>query len=145
MGLAPPRLGLGWGCFPIAGARPPLMPHLAFQPSQGDTPSGDGFMRYVLVLQFPAKDLTDYDDLVELEERLEKRLGDDLDIDGHDFGSGEGNIFIFTGDPEKTFREIKSELTFEELKVIRVAYRPDDSHQYTILWPFELQEFQVIC
>ena len=50
------------------------MPHLAFQPYQGDTPSGDGFMRYVLVLQFPAKGLTDYDDLVELENRLEKRL-----------------------------------------------------------------------
>lgn len=101
-------------------------------------------VNYVLVLQFSGKGLEDFEGLVELEDRLEASLGDQFDIDGHDFGSGEGNIFIFTDAPEKSFNAIKPELTFEELKAIRVAYRPSNSNKFTILWPPELQRFEVL-
>jgi hypothetical protein len=51
-------------------------------------------MKYQLVLQFPATSLDDYDTFVALEEILRQKICDFGEIDGHDFGSGEMNIFI---------------------------------------------------
>jgi hypothetical protein len=56
-----------------------------------------------LVLQFAANPLRDYDELVALEEQLVAALGES-EVDGHDMGSGEANIFIVTSDAQKTFR-----------------------------------------
>lgn len=53
-----------------------------------------------LVLQFAkAEDLNNYDKLLRFEEALISLLGRSADVDGHDFGSGEMNIFILTEDP----------------------------------------------
>jgi len=41
--------------------------------------------------------------MIALEEDLIEKLGDSADVDGHDMGSGERNIFIFTSDPVRTF------------------------------------------
>ena len=62
----------------------------------------------------------------------------------NEWGSGEGNIFVCTHDPVKSFADIKPELTYEELCAIRVAYHELDSDQFTILWPPELKTFKVI-
>jgi hypothetical protein len=46
------------------------------------------------------------------------------DIDGHDAGGGELNIFIRTDDPRRTFDEVKSTLLKTEFWLgVRVAHR----------------------
>jgi hypothetical protein len=60
-------------------------------------------MRYQLVLQFRGDSLADCDQMVALEDRLIEELGRSAKKDGHDCGSGETNIFIFTTDPAATF------------------------------------------
>jgi hypothetical protein len=52
--------------------------------------------KYQPVLQFDAESQKDYRRLVDFENYLTLHLGDLGDVDGHDFGSGEFNIFIFT-------------------------------------------------
>jgi hypothetical protein len=54
---------------------------------------------FQLVFQFAPWDDTQLDDLIALEERLVATIGDSGDIDGHDSGSNEANIFIRTEDP----------------------------------------------
>jgi hypothetical protein len=56
-----------------------------------------------LVLQFATNSVRDYDDLVALERQLVAELGES-EVDGHDMGSGEANIFILTADAQTTFR-----------------------------------------
>ena len=64
-------------------------------------------MNYQLVIQFEAESLDDFDHLVALEEKIESLVGDSADVDGHDFGSGTGNIFIITKEPKNTFQHLK--------------------------------------
>ena len=53
-----------------------------------------------LVLQFKADgDLGSFEKLVSFEETLSLLLGQIAEVDGHDFGSGEMNIFILTDHP----------------------------------------------
>ena len=59
-------------------------------------------MKYQLVLQFAADSTEDFDRLIELEDRLIEEL-DVATVDGHDFGSGEFNIFVLTDDPVTVF------------------------------------------
>ncbi len=102
-------------------------------------------MRYQLVLQFRGDTLADYDQMIALENRLTDDLGDSADVDGHDCGSGETNIFIFTSDPAATFRRVRQTLEHEgRLGVVTGAYREITGERYTVLWPEDsVQEFRV--
>ncbi len=60
-------------------------------------------MKYQLVLQFRGDTLADYDAMIALEDRLREELTHSANVDGHDCGAGEANIFIFTSDPKATF------------------------------------------
>ena len=51
-------------------------------------------MEHQLVLQFRGDSLADCDAMVALEHELREELGNSADVDGHDVGSGETNIFI---------------------------------------------------
>ena len=62
-------------------------------------------MKYQLVLQYADTDMS-YDELVSLEAALEAQLSQFAEVDGHDYGSGEGNIFILTDDPQGTFKAL---------------------------------------
>jgi hypothetical protein len=64
-------------------------------------------MKYQLALQFRGDSLDNFDEMVALEDELIEKLGDSADVDGHDMGSGERNIFIFTSDPARTFSEAR--------------------------------------
>jgi hypothetical protein len=64
-------------------------------------------MKYQLVLQWPASSVDDYDSMIAIEESLIEELRGDSEVDGHDAGSGQVNIFIRTGGPAKTFEDIK--------------------------------------
>ena len=63
---------------------------------------------YQLVLQWPAVSLRDYDELIELESRIISEIGTLAEVDGHDMGVGEMNIFIHTDHPKLAFEKIKS-------------------------------------
>ena len=65
-----------------------------------------------------------------------ERLGDSADVDGHDFGSGTGNIFIFTSDPAATFDRARAVLeSRQQLQTVTAAYREVEGERYTVIWP----------
>ena len=99
-------------------------------------------MEYWLVLQFDGKGLADYDALIDLENQIERELGDSAVVDGHDFGSGEGNIFIRTDDPRAILKRIDDLLSTVK-PYMRVAFRHHDEDDYTPLWPPDLGVFEV--
>jgi len=93
-------------------------------------------MRYQLVLQFPGSSLADYDAMVALEDELIEVLGDSADVDGHDVGCGETNIFIFTSDPARTFQQARPVLERRQsLPAVTAASRQVDGDEYTVIWP----------
>ena len=93
-------------------------------------------MRYQLVLQFRGDAFADYDAMVALENRLIEDLGHSAEVDGHDCGSGESNIFIFTSDPSATFWRVRQTLQQEgRLQAVTAAYREVENEHFTVLWP----------
>jgi len=102
-------------------------------------------MKYQLIVQQSCLTTKDFDRLVDIECELEEILGDSADVDGHDFGSGEANIFIFTDHPEETFKAIRTYLDASGiLSIMRIAYRDMASDDFNVLWPENLVEFKVI-
>jgi len=90
---------------------------------------------YQLVLQFPAF-AVDFDDLIAIEDELLEALEPSAKVDGHDFGSGEGNIFIHTDNPTATLEAVLPVL--KELSCAgdaTVAYRTVEGNEYTVIWP----------
>ena len=101
-------------------------------------------MTFQLVLQFNGDSLSDYDAMVTLEDELIQELGDTADVDGHDIGSGQTNIFIVTSHPESTFGRAKAVLERSQLLgAVTAAYRPATGESFTVLWPAHRQEFSV--
>lgn len=102
-------------------------------------------MRYQLVLQFRGDSLVDYDAMIALEDQLIEQLGNSAAVDGHDCGSGETNIFIFTLDPVATFQRVRPVLERAwKLQALTAAYREVDGERYTVIWPEGSQrEFRV--
>jgi hypothetical protein len=101
-------------------------------------------MKFQLVLQWPASSIKDYDAMIEVEDALAKKLSKANEVDGHDAGSGEVNIFIRTDDPKRAFNEVKAILGSYDFWVdARVAYREIAGSEYTILWPKDLTHFRV--
>jgi hypothetical protein len=100
-------------------------------------------MKYVLVLQFPssAKSLRQ---LAELEEELARELGTLAEMDGHDFGSGEGNLFIATDDPERTFARVRQVMDLGTLESLKAATRETEGEDYRPIWPPGLKEFRIL-
>src|SRR5262245_66211694 len=67
-------------------------------------------MRFQLVLQWPASSIEGYVTLVEIEEVLINGLTAGSEVDGHDAGFDQVNIFIRTDYPERTFEGDRSVL-----------------------------------
>ena len=73
-----------------------------------------------------------------------ENLSKGSEVDGHDAGSGEANIFILTDDPELTFSEAKAILgNSDHWLSARVAYREIAESRYIILWPEGLTDFRI--
>ena len=82
--------------------------------------------------------------MIEAEDVLIEHLTDEHEVDGHDFGSGEANIFVLTNDFRKAFVELKSILEAEGFwEGVRIAYREVGKDQYSVLWPQGLKDFSV--
>jgi len=102
-------------------------------------------MKYQLVVQWPSTSIKDYDAMIEVEGVLIERLSELHEVDGHDAGAGEVNIFIHTNDIGKAFDEVKAALQGENLLAgARIAYREVNKSKYTVLWPDGLKEFNIV-
>jgi hypothetical protein len=98
-----------------------------------------------LVIQFPLKaifpDEAELDSIVEIEERLDELAGGRFDVDGHDAGNGEMNIFIITDDAADTFELVREHLPAD--RKWRAGFRDDDADEYVPLAPKDLPTFEV--
>jgi hypothetical protein len=93
-------------------------------------------MNYQLVLQFKGETEDDFDLLIEIEDKLEDGLGEAGEVNGHDFGSNEMNIFIYSSEPKKCFEKSKRLIeNMDDIKRMKAAYRDIDSENFTVLWP----------
>jgi hypothetical protein len=101
-------------------------------------------MRYQLVLQFSAEGPQDFETLVDLEKLIAKRLPADSNLDGHDFGSGEFNIFVLTDRPEESFRSVQNAIQlYDRFRAFKAAYRHVGQEDFVLLWPPESDQFTV--
>ncbi|KTD59298.1 hypothetical protein [Legionella shakespearei] len=102
-------------------------------------------MKYQLVIQFPEHIYGDLDWIAEMEDRIDESLID-AEIDGHDIGNGEVNIFIHANNPINSFEVVKDILEGENivLEGIKAAYRELSSDHYIPLWPENLVDFKVV-
>jgi hypothetical protein len=101
-------------------------------------------VRYILVLQWPGDSEADFEALISIEEQVETALGRYASVDGHDFGSGEMNIFIETDRPTEAFADAAKALRESpRWGDLRAAYRKAWGGPYEILWPRGLREFSV--
>jgi len=91
-------------------------------------------------------DLRQFDAITALESELEKWLEPDAELDGHDSGSGEMNIFLRTDNPVEIFKRAKLLIDSRSgIGEVQVAYRSlDGVGDYVILWPPDLREFKVV-
>lgn len=102
-------------------------------------------MKYQLVLQFPTAEIEDFDRLLSIELQLITQLGDNHNVDGHDLGAEEMNIFIHTDDPNGAFDIVKNALTPLELETSKAAFREMSGETYIVVWPKEYDgEFTVV-
>jgi hypothetical protein len=82
-----------------------------------------------------------FDRLLALEDRLAVSVGDVAEVDGHDMGSDEANVFLLTSNPGAVFREILPALESAGiLNQVRVAFRDLHGETYTVLWPERLSD-----
>jgi hypothetical protein len=102
--------------------------------------------KYQLVMQFEASSLKDYERLVAFERKLKTELGSLADVDGHDFGQEEFNVFILTDHPKTVFEKAQGFLETQDIpNYMRAAYREatGEDEDYVVLWPPNLTEFCV--
>ena len=89
-------------------------------------------MEYQLVVQVPARAVEDFDVMIELEEAIIEVLGAAGEVDGHDLGAGEMNIFISTDDPKAAFAKLEPMLGKKRLlSSAKAAYRDADGDDFT--------------
>ncbi len=104
--------------------------------------------RYQLVIQFilDGDDGALLDEVLALEDDLIEHLDPALvDVDGHDAGSGETNLFLFTNEPAAAFAQIKPIMIAHSLLDRgAAAYRPTDGEDFVPIWPEGLQEFEIV-
>jgi hypothetical protein len=103
-------------------------------------------MKYQLVFQFAVGTSEELNSLLALEEIVlcECQKDPSSELDGHDFGMREFNIFIHTSDPQAAFvtfgnliRASRPDLPFA------AGYRAFDEDGYTPLWPQASNRFSV--
>jgi len=93
-------------------------------------------LKYQLVFQLLESCLVDFEALISFEAELIDVLREGEVVDGHDMGSGEANIFVFTDDPRATFQRAKSVLeNAGYLMNVIIAYRNVEGEDFTVIWP----------
>ena len=99
---------------------------------------------YQLVFQLRGSSQLDFEEMIALEEELRSAVGDLGDIDGHDMGQGEINIFVLTPSPIRLFESVRSlPGVARAMPRLKVAFRPLDGDDYEVLHPPGLYRFTV--
>ena len=89
-----------------------------------------------LVLQFKPWDDRPFDQLIEFEDQLMAVLEGIGEVDGHDLGSGEANIFILTDKLSPVLTRTAGVLAVSGLRSICSAgYRSLEQRSYVRVWP----------
>jgi hypothetical protein len=102
-------------------------------------------VKFQLVIQLPFSSDEDYDRLLSIEETIASGLGGLGIVDGHDFGSGEMNIFIHTDSPKATLGKILELLTNKtHLRHLKAGYKDFNDDSYIALHPPDLKRFSVV-
>jgi len=102
-------------------------------------------LKYQLVVQWPASSIDDYDALISVEDALIEGLPSDAEVDGHDVGAAQANIFILTNSPRMTLHVVRAILEARDSLVgVRIAFRDREGNEYTVLWPPGLKKFEVL-
>jgi len=92
-------------------------------------------MQYQLIFRFRKSSL-ERPDIESLERALTESLGDAVQLDGHDIGPRDVNLFLMTPDPAATFR--RSKPAPEQLALldkVTAAYRVEGGARFTVIWP----------
>jgi hypothetical protein len=91
---------------------------------------------FQLVLQFKPWGARHIDELVNLEDSLIEALAGVAEIDGHDLGSDEANIFILCSEPAGTVpRCVAAAHSAGLLPILSAGHRPVGGEGYTRVWP----------
>ena len=99
---------------------------------------------YQLVFQLTGSSQLDFEEVIALERELRSAVGDLGEVDGHDMGQGEMNIFVHTESPIRLFESVRSLSDIvRALPRMKVAYRPLDGDDYEVLHPPGLYRFTV--
>lgn len=98
-----------------------------------------------LVIQFPLSEVqpqtAELEGLYALEARLARISDGKFDVDGHDIGAGEMNVFILAEDAANALDLIREHLA--ETPPWRAGFRDLDSEEYVPLAPAGLAAFNV--
>jgi hypothetical protein len=96
---------------------------------------------YQLVYQFAYidGDLEQFNKMIELEDQLIEATADDpiAEVEGHDAGSGQMNIFLMTNAPQDAFDRLRPIIKASAAARswgYRAAYRRVDGEEYHDLW-----------
>jgi hypothetical protein len=101
-------------------------------------------MKFQVVLQWPASSVNEFDEMADIEDLLVQKLGAQNEVDGHDFGTEEANIFVHTDDPRRAFEQIQAVLSGHRVwPLARIAYRQLDGNEYNVLWPYGTTAFHI--
>lgn len=90
---------------------------------------------YQLVIQFEASELRGFDELVALESSLADLAGLQAEVDGHDAGAGEMNLFLLSDHPEVAFAQCLPAVQASSLRFRGAAFRALGADAFTRLWP----------
>jgi hypothetical protein len=83
-------------------------------------------------------DLDSFNRLIRVEEKLIAIVGKTAEMDGHDFGFGEMNIFFLPEDPIAPFKVVQQrDESVRPRDGRKAAYRPFDRDDYVCLEPPE--------
>ena len=94
-------------------------------------------MQSQLVLKFRRPAL-DNPGALALEASLAAALGDSVEMDGHNVGMRDINLFIITADPASTFRRCKPVLEpLQLLDRVVAAHRFVGGLQFKVIWPLK--------
>jgi hypothetical protein len=104
----------------------------------------EDFMNFQLVIQFQCHTGEEFDEFIVFEDELIAELSESAIVDGHDYGSGEFNIFVLTNNPEATFEHVQILASRLRLgKGMRAAYRAPSEVTYVVLWPPDATSFAI--
>jgi hypothetical protein len=95
-------------------------------------------MQYQLIYRFRKAALESPDDVQALERELAESLGDKAQLDGHDTGPRDIDLFLGTTDPGSAFRRSKPALErLALLDKVTVAHRLEGGAKFTVIWPLK--------